>query len=241
MMDGFITALSGRNTGFISGIFQFIKPNPNFTNRQESELIRNALLLRRESSDTYVAALLAAVESCPDIKALFPEADNTSYDLRHFQQQPTEVFGGAMIMDENGPPKIAFKPKTFPYAVILDVRFAGPDHVYLTTNFSEEVVESRSVTTSSGPAVYPKWSPELGISGGFIYAQPLWEEGASIRIVTDPLRYPYESAVEEVQKLNEHANLMQKYNLYQRYLNMQTTEEKLALTAVVVALDSVNL
>jgi hypothetical protein len=200
--------------------------------------VRSKLLINE--SNYHLTNSMLAVYAFPEILSDFRESSRT-FDFKDLQRNIVTI-SGASYANTTTNFNIVNVPTTFPstnyfnwtvkYQDYENLVFVGCDEAY-TIPYTLETVTQDTVTYR---IVYAEWPEVSGIKGGFsLDSTTDWSTGNSFSLTVYPAVFPYEAAVNYINKFSETATLLTDTGLARNYYNAQSYIEKYATLMLALA------
>lgn len=206
----------------------------------EAETFIRSKLLINESNYHLVNSMLA-VYAFPEILSDFRETSRT-FDFKELQRNVVTIAGASYANTAAENFNIVNVPATFPstnyfnwtikYQDYENLVFVGCDAVYTVpytlTETTQDAVTYRIISA--------EWPIVSGIKGGFsLDPSTDWSTGNSFSLTVYPAIFPYEAAINYVNKFAETATLLTNTGLARNYYNAQSYIEKYATLMLALA------
>jgi len=239
MRNAVLHLITNKSGDFGSAV---LPPNSFYTPHTPTaaeEFIRARLLIN--DSDYHLVNSMLAVYAFPEILSDFRETSRT-FDFKDLQTNAVSISGASYANTTTENFNIVNVPNTFPslnyfnwrieYRDYENLVFIGCDTAY-TIPYTVTTTTQNAVTYRILSAAWPAVS---GIRGGF-YLDPAtgWSTGSSISLTVYPAVFPYEAAINYVNRFSETATILTNTGLARNYYNAQSYIEKYATLMLALA------
>jgi hypothetical protein len=207
--------------------------------------IRSKLLINE--SNYHLANSMLAVYAFPEILSDFRETSRT-FDFKDLQKNVVTISGASYANTETENFNIVNVPSTFPSVNYFNWTVEYQDYENLVFNGCDTsaTIPYTLTDTVQGATTYriisAEWPTVAGIKGGFSLDPTTdWSTGNSFSLTVYPAIFPYEAAINYVNKFAETATLLTDAGLARNYYNAQSYIEKYAtLTLALAEVDKNN-
>jgi hypothetical protein len=239
MRNAVLHLITNKSGNFGSSVLpenSFYSPH---TPTEAEEFIRSRLLIN--DSNYHLVNSMLAVYAFPEILSDFRETSRT-FDFKDLQKNVVTIAGATYANTTTENFNIVNVPTTFPsvnyfnwtikYQDYENLVFIGCDTAYTVPYTLTETVQD-AVTYR---IISAEWPAVSGIRGGF-YLDPAtdWSTGNSFSLTVYPAIFPYEAAINYVNKFSATSTLLTNTGLARNYYNAQSYIEKYATLMLALA------
>jgi hypothetical protein len=204
-----------------------------------AEFIRSRLLINE--SNYHLVNSMLAVYAFPEILSDFRETGRT-YDFKDLQTNAVTITGASYANTATENFNIVNVPDTFPSLNYFNWKLEYRDYenlVFIGCDTSYTIPYTLTTTTQNAVTyliLSAEWPAVSGIRGGF-YLNPAvgWNTGISISLTVYPAVFPYEAAINYVNRFAETSTILNNTGLARNYYNAQSYIEKYATLMLALA------
>jgi hypothetical protein len=239
MRDAVLHLISNKSGGFNIPCFPAYSDYTPYDPAAEETVIREKLLINMSSY--HLINSILAVYSFSDILSEFRETSRT-FNFNNLPIAELSVTNATYANTETENFNIVNVPTTFPSANYFNWSIKCQDSEFLIfTGCDTSVTISYNLENVTQNAVSYRlltadWPAAAGIKGGFALDPSLvWSYGDQITLSVPPVMFPYDKAIEYVNKLPETPKVLNNSGLARNYYNAQSDIEKYALLMLAIA------
>jgi hypothetical protein len=206
------------------------------------DFIRSKLLIN--ASNYHLVNSMLAVYAFPEILSDFRETSRT-FDFKDLQKNIVTISGASYANTPTENFNIVNVPTTFPSASYFDWTIKYQDYenlVFIGCDTSYTIPYALTETVQDAVTyriISAEWPAVTGIKGGFsLDPSTDWSTGNSFSLTVYPSVFPYEAAINYVNKFAQTPTLLTASGLSRNYYNAQSYIEKYA--TLMLALADVN-
>jgi hypothetical protein len=203
------------------------------------EFIRSRLLINE--TNYHLVNSLLAVYAFPEILSDFRETSRT-FDFKDLQKNVVTISGASYANTPTENFNIVNVPTTFPSANYFNWTVKYQDYenlVFIGCDSASTIPYALTETTQDAVSyriISADWPVAAGIRGGFSLDPTTdWSTGNSFSLNVYPAIFPYEAAINYVNKFAETATLLNNTGLARNYYNAQSYIEKYATLMLALA------
>lgn len=209
------------------------------TPTSEEEFIRAKLLINE--SNYHLVNSMLAVYAFPEILSDFRETSRT-FDFKDLQKNVVTISGASYANTATENFNIVNVPTTFPSTSYFDWTIKYQDYenlVFIGCDTSFTIPYTLTETVQDAVTyriIAAEWPAVSGIKGGFsLDATTDWSTGNSFSLTVYPSVFPYEAAINYVNKFAQTPTLLTDSGLARNYYNAQSYIEKYATLMLALA------
>jgi hypothetical protein len=231
-----ITNKSGNFGSLVLPENSFYTPH---TETAEETFIRSKLLIN--DSNYHLVNSMLAVYAFPEILSDFRETSRT-FDFKDLQRNTVTISGATYANTATENFNIVNVPATFPSTSYFNWTIQYQDYenlVFIGCGGSYTIPYTLTETVQDAVTyriISAEWPAVSGIKGGFsLDPSTDWSTGNSFSLTVYPAVFPYEAAVNYVNKFSETATILTNTGLARNYYNAQSYIEKYATLMLALA------
>jgi len=209
------------------------------TPTEAEAFIRSRLLIN--DSNYHLVNSMLAVYAFPEILSDFRETSRT-FDFKDLQKNVVSIAGASYANTPTENFNIVNVPDTFPSASYFNWTIKYQDYenlVFIGCDTSYTIPYTLTETVQDAITyriISADWPVVTGIKGGFsLDPSTDWSTGNSFSLTVYPAIFPYEAAINYVNKFAETATLLTNTGLARNYYNAQSYIEKYATLMLALA------
>ena len=239
MRDAVLHLITNKAGDFGSSVLpenSFYTPH---TPTEAESFVRSKLLIN--DSIYHMVNSMLAVYAFPEILSDFRETSRT-FDFKNLQKNTVTISGASYANTASENFNIVNIPNSFPSVNYFNWQIKYQDYQYLVFSGCDAnyTIPYTLTETTQDAASYriisADWPLESGIKGGFSLDPATdWSFGNSFSLTVYPTVFPYESAINYINKFADTATLLTNTGLSRNYYNAQSYIEKYAILMLALA------
>lgn len=209
-----------------------------FTPTAEETFVRNKLFIN--DSVYHLVNSILSVYAFPEILADFRETSRT-FNFHSLQKNKVTISGATYANTETDNFNILNIPTSFPTPNYFSwqIKYQDYENLVITgcdTNFTVAYTLTEVTQDTTYRVLSADWPSVTGIKGGFaLDADTDWSYGTAISLTVYPAIFPYEAAINYINKFSETSTLLTNTGLSRNYYNAQSYIEKYATLMLALA------